>query len=144
MLADKVRRSGYKMQEVKFASIEEFLAWIPDGELVVVEFLRKLVYECDPTLTEKLFFNVPAFKKSKNLFFIWPASVKWGMRETWQGVRFGFSTGYLLQDETGYLETGNRKQVYWRDFKSVREIDTALMRSLIFEALAIEEAARAE
>ncbi len=56
-----------------------------------------------------------------------------------RGVRFGFSKGYLLTDEAGYLDKGIRKQVYWRDFTSVKEIDVDLLKAYIYEAAAIDE-----
>lgn len=133
------KAATYKMQTVSFTHIEEFLAFLPEDELKIVAFLRKLIEDCVPNSTEKLSYNVPFYKKNKGLFFIWPASVLWGKQQTYQGVRFGFQQGHLLTDEIGFLEKGNRKQVYWKDFKSIQEIDVALLRSYIFEAAFIDE-----
>jgi len=44
-----------------------------------------------------------------------------------------------MRDEINYLAKGDRKQVYWRDFSAVNEIDTNLLKSYIFEAVLIDE-----
>lgn len=128
-----------KMQNVKFDSVDEFLDFLPVEELRIVELFRQLVFDCVPGLTEKLSFNVPFYKKHKGLFFIWPASVLWGNKQTFNGVRFGFQQGFLLEDEINYLEKGNRKQVFWRDFTKVKEEDVDLLKAYIFEAAIIDE-----
>jgi hypothetical protein len=128
-----------KMQQVKFGSVDEMLEYLPDDELLITERLRKLVFDCVPSITEKLSFNVPFYKLNKGMFFIWPSSILWGAKKTNEGVRFGFQQGYLLIDELGYLDKGGRKQVYWRDFLTVKDIDFDLLRTYIYEALIIDE-----
>jgi hypothetical protein len=127
-----------KMQNVSFHSVDEFLEFLPEDELKIVEYLRRIVFSCIPDATEKLSYNVPYYKRHKNICFIWPASVLWGKKKTYDGVRFGFVNGYLLTDERKYLSRGDRKQVYWIDFCHVKEIDVNLLKSFLFEALAID------
>jgi hypothetical protein len=86
---------------------------------------------------------VPFYKRHKTVCFIWPASVFWGSKKTYEGVRFGFANGYLMQDEIGYLNKGDRKQIYWRDFTSVSEIDISLLRAYLFEAMMIDDETKA-
>jgi len=62
----------------------------------------------------------------------------WGKQKTYHGVRLGFTNGYLMTDKDNFLEKGNRKQVYWHDFPSTKEIDPDLVNSYIFEALRID------
>lgn len=128
-----------KLQEVAFRSVDDFLAYLPEQELPVVEFLRKIVFNCLPHCTEKLAYNVPYYQIHKNICFIWPASVKWGKQVTYQGVRFGFTQGHLLSDEINYLNRGNRKQVYWKDFTCISEIDVDLLKAYIYEAELVDE-----
>jgi hypothetical protein len=128
-----------KMQPVKFRSVDEFLEFLPADERRITEVLRSIVLEAIPGVTEKLAYNVPYYKRHKNICFIWPASVLWGKTKTYEGVRFGFTSGNLLTDEAGWLAKENRKQVYWRDFKSVQEIDVALLKSYIYEAVIIDQ-----
>lgn len=128
-----------KFQEVAFRSIDDFLAYLPEDELKVVEFLRHLVFHCLPNCIEKLAYHVPYYHLNRSICFIWPASVKWGKQVSYEGVRFGFTNGYLLPDEANYLNRGNRTQVYWKDFTSIPTIDADLLKTYIFEAALIDE-----
>jgi hypothetical protein len=101
------------MQAVSFSSIHEMLAYLPDDELRLTEFLRNLIFECVPDVEEKLSFNVAYYMRNAGLLFIWPGSIGWG-KKTYPGVRFGFQSGYLIPDEIGYLDRGDRKQIFWR------------------------------
>lgn len=131
-----------KMQQVSFSTVEEFLDFLPEHERTLTELLRKIVFGCLPICTEKLSYNVPFYKIRKNICFIWPASVTWGSKATYEGVRFGFTQGYLLRDETSFLEKGERKQVYWKDFTSIRETDIDMLRAMLFEAAEIDSGHR--
>jgi hypothetical protein len=136
----KPKKTGSKrMQNVRFRSVDEFLEFLPADELKLVEKFRDLIFDSVPGVTEKLSFNVPFYKKNKGLFFIWPASVLWGSKKTYEGVRFGFQQGNLIPDEINYLDRGDRKQVYWKDFKNQKEVDLDLLKAYIFEAAKIDE-----
>ena len=126
------------MQQVHFGHVQEFLAFLPANELKVVVELRQLVYDCIPEVKEKLSYNVPFFRKRKNICFIWPASVLWGKSKTMDGVRFGFTYGHLLQDDQQWLERGDRKQVYWKDFASVQAINFPVLEAYLHEAAFID------
>lgn len=134
-----MKRSGRRMQNVSFRSVDEFLEYLPDKELKIVKELRSIVRECLPLVTETLSYNVPYYKMRKNICFIWPASVVWGHKNSYEGVRFGFTYGSSLRDEINYLEKGNRKQVYWKDFTNGDQIDKELLMAYIFEAALVDE-----
>jgi hypothetical protein len=134
----KPKSSTKKMQQVSFSTIAECLDFLPPDELKLTEFLRGLIFECVPEVEERLSFNVPYYFRNAGLFFIWPGSIGWG-KKTYPGVRFGFQSGYLIPDEIGYLDKGGRKQVYWRDFHSLAEIDVELLKSYIFEAVIVDD-----
>ena len=131
--------SKSKMQNVSFRSMEDFFEFLPEDEYNLVQFLRCIVFECIPYASEKLSFNVPYYTIQRNICFIWPSSVLWGKKKTYNGVRFGFAKGYLLDDESSYLDKGERKQIYWRDFTAINEIDVDLLKSYIFQAVIIDE-----
>jgi hypothetical protein len=133
----KLVQKKKQMQNVSFKSIEEFFEFIPPQELKIVEALRQIVFECIPDCKEKLSYNVPFYKRHYNICFIWPPSIMWGSTLQ-RGVRFGFTNGYLLRDETGYLDKGKRKQVYWKDFISIKEIDFKLLETFLFESVIID------
>jgi uncharacterized protein YdhG (YjbR/CyaY superfamily) len=128
-----------KMQNVSFKNVDEFLEYLPDSELKIVQLLRSLVFDCIPMATEHLSYNVPYYKVNKNICFIWPASILWGKKQTYTGVRFGLTNGHMIADEIEYFSKGDRKQVYWRDFSTVKEIDIDLLKSFIFDALMVDE-----
>lgn len=128
-----------KMQEVSFGHIDEFLEYLPADQRMITELLRHIILGCDPRITEKLSYNVPYYKLHRQCCFIWPASILWGKKKTYEGVRLGFTSGHLLSDETGYLDRGDRKFVSYKDFRSITEIDADILRSYLYEALAIDE-----
>jgi len=130
---------GERMQNVKFRSVEECLAFLPLDELVLTEQLRAIVQDCIPDAKERISFNVPFYKRHKDICFIWPASVLWGKKKTYEGVRFGFTYGNVLLDEAGFLEKGGRKQVYWRDFTRLTAKDAEVLRSLLYQAVLVDE-----
>lgn len=126
------------MQNVNFRNIEEFLEFLPGDELKIVELLRKIVFQCIPGVEEKISYNVPYYKRHSNICYIWPSSVLWGNVKL-TGVQFGFNKGYLMQDDIDWLEKGNRKQVFWKTFHSIKEIDIPLLKAYIFEAALVDE-----
>ena len=130
------------MQNVSFNSIDEFLDFLPEDELKITLALRKIILECIPHVTEHLTFNVAYYKRKRGICFIWPASILWGNKKSYEGVRLGFMYGYLLNDEAGYLDKGNRKQVYYRDFITIRDLDIDLIKSYFFEAAEIDSKPR--
>jgi hypothetical protein len=132
------KNNKVKMQNVSFKSVEEFLDFLPENELKIVEFLRQIVLDCIPNCIEKLSYNVPFYKKNKNICFIWPASVSWGNVKH-NGVKFGFTTGYLLNDEIGFLDKGTRKQVYTKDYMSINEINVDLLKAYLYEATKLDK-----
>ena len=127
-----------KMQNVDFSSIEECLEFLPEKEREVVDLLRDLIYDSVEGFKEKLSYNVPFYTRHYMMFFIWPSTVQWGKSKT-KGVQIGFCQGYLLPDESNFLERGTRKQVYTKTFYSIEEIDIELLRSYIFDAIAADD-----
>jgi hypothetical protein len=133
----KLAAKKKKMQDVNFKSVEEFLEFLPVSERKIVDALRKLVLESIPDCEEKLSYNVPYYRRHYNICYIWPPSITWdGFAH--EGVQLGFTYGNLLQDELGYLERGKRKQVFWKSFFDVREIDARILQSYLHEAALID------
>ena len=81
----------------KFRSMGEFWEYLPENELVIVDYLRQIVLENLPKdHKERLAYNVPCFYRKRRICLIWPASVPRGGIKS--GVLFGFSQGYKLKD----------------------------------------------
>lgn len=126
------------MQNVKFETVEELLDWLPDDELRIVEILRSMVFECIPWAKEKNSFNVPFYSGQKSICFIWPGSVWWGSKKTYDGVQFGFTRGHLLSNANGHFSMGKRKQVITRTYAEMKDIDLEQLRAMLFEAAILD------
>ena len=125
-----------RFQNVSFKTVGEFLNYLPPDELKLVEQLRSIVFHCVPDARERLAYNVPFYYRHSRICFIWPGSVPWaGIKE---GVRFGFCQGHRLSDGS-YLESGQRKAVYTKTFHRLKDIDREVLRSLLFEAVLLDE-----
>lgn len=135
---DPVFRKKRSMQHVHFDSVEEFLEYLPEDELKIVEKLREIIWQAIPDCVEKLAYNVPFYKVHSNICFVWPPSVPWGNMHQ-KGVRLGFSKGYLLHDKSGYLDKGDRKQVYCKDFYTLKDIEPDILLSLLHEAALLDK-----
>ena len=131
--------SSKKMQDYNFRDVTDFLDFLPEKELNICLSLRELIFECIPDVSERLSYNVPYFRRIKNICFIWPGIIKWGKNQSYEGVRLGFTQGHLMADEYNFLVRGSRKQVYWHDFLSLKELDHDLLRSYLYEAAAVDE-----
>ncbi len=128
----------HKYQKVNFKSVDEFLEFLPENELHIVKYLREIVFDCIPMCSEKLSYNVPYYSRNSRICFIWPPSIPWG-NTNMNGIQFGFCNGYLLDDEIKYLEKGTRKQVFWKEFSNIKEIDIYLLKSYIYDSVIIDE-----
>lgn len=124
---------------IRFATAQELLDFLPADERALMEQLREFIINEAPGLKERLSYNILAYKGRRDVCFIWPASVLWGGKKTYEGVRFGFSYGVLLSDPSAYLERGSRKQVLWRDLQSFTKTDERMLRQLLAQAVAIDQ-----
>jgi len=122
---------------IKFNRVEDFLDFLPDRELEMVELFRELIFESLPDCREKLAYNVPFYYRKRRICFLWPGSVPWGKTQ-FHGVQLGFCQGYLMCDNANYLDRGSRRQVYTKTFNSTAEIDRDLISSYLFDALEVD------
>jgi hypothetical protein len=124
-------------QGIKFQSLVEFWEFLPENERLITDVLRQIILENLPsTCREKLAYNVPYYYGNRRICLIWPGSVPWGgIRE---GVLLGFCQGNKLADPENYLTHGTNKQVYYKIFHSVDEIDETAIVKLINEAIDID------
>ena len=134
------------MQDVRFASVEAFLAYLPADERAIVDRLRAVVRETVQEAEERLSYNVPYYRRHKDICFIWPGSVAWAGK-TKQGVILGFTQGIRMYDPHGFLDLSGRKQVGMHVYHDVSEIDASLVADYLAEAVRVDEegaAARAQ
>jgi hypothetical protein len=133
-MADKKKQ----MQRIKFSTVGEMLAFLPEDQLEITERLREVILLTVPDVKEKLSYNVPFYRLRKNICFIWPGAVPWG-NAVKEGVTLGFSYGYLLHDASDYLERGERKQVYTRTFYRPEDLEEEMIRHFLLESVAMDE-----
>ncbi|MBK8226926.1 MAG: DUF1801 domain-containing protein [Flavobacteriales bacterium] len=137
---DKERKPSSMLSGgIRFASAQELFDFLPADERALMERLREFIISEAPELKERVSYNILAYKGRRDVCFIWPASVLWGGKKTYEGVRFGFSYGVLLSDPSAYLERGARKQVLWRDLQSFTKTDERMLRQLLAQAAAIDQ-----
>jgi len=122
---------------IKFQSLVEFWDFLPEDERIIVDVLRQIILENLPsTCKEKLAYNVPYYYGNKRICLIWPGSIPWGgIRD---GVLLGFCQGNKLADSENYLIHGTNKQVYYKIYHSVGEIDEPAIVILLKEATEID------
>ena len=129
-----------KFQRVSFHSVDEFFDFLPPGELELVEILRNLVFENIPDVQEKLSYNVPFYSRFKRICYIWPSAIPWGGLTPGSGVALGFTNGKRLMSD--YLTGGKGKNMRYRLFSSVSEIDRLLLSDLLLEATVLDAAGK--
>lgn len=123
-------------------SVDEIIEALPEKEKVIVKRLRALILECIPKATEKNTYGVPFYTHNRMICFLWPPSICWGPQKPMlkeKGVTLGFCQGNLMSNDDGALLVEGRKQVYCMYFKSVKEIQDAEIRALLFEAELIDQ-----
>ncbi len=126
---------------IKFRSFLEFWEYLPPGERIITDVLRQIILEnLPPDCKEKLTYNVPFYYGKKRICLIWPSSVPWGGFK--KGVMLGFCQGYKLKDEDFYLDHGSNKQVFYKIFQTVDDINTKAIISLLKEAIETDGIAR--
>lgn len=126
------------MQKFNFKNINEVLRILPENQLEIVQYLREIIKSSIPDIIETFSSDIPYYKKHKGICYILPGAIPWGGK-TWEGVEFGFQYGNLLSDEAGYLDKGNRKQVFTKRFHSMDEVDEEILQAYLIEANEIDE-----
>jgi hypothetical protein len=127
-----------------YKTVEELLVTLPKDEQVIVKRLRAIVKECLPKATEKLNYGAPYYAHHRLICFVWPPTAYWGSQQAiekqrMKGVTLGFCYGNLMSNDQGVLLAEGRKQVYVLYFKSLKDIDEQLVRSLLFEASMLDD-----
>jgi hypothetical protein len=120
-------------QGMQLNTVDEFLDYLPAGELEIVLFLRQIIMECMPDYKEKLAYNVPFYYRHSRICYLWPAIIPWD--KVSKGVAIGFCKGDSFLDETFVTEKFASKLT----FNSVKEIDIAFVKQQIYDAILIDE-----
>ncbi|SMC70581.1 DUF1801 domain-containing protein [Moheibacter sediminis] len=126
------------MSSLKIKSLIELYDHIPEKEFLLVDVLRQITIDAlNGYGKEKISYNVPFFHGNKSICLIWPASVPRGGVKS--GVMFSFWYGNKLKDEDNYLTHGTNKQIFYKIYQAVDEIDEGALVKLLQEAIELDK-----
>lgn len=123
----------------KIYSIAQLYELLPEEERIIVDLLRQIINEnLSANCKEKISFNVPYFYGKKGICIVWPSTIPRGGIKN--GVLLGFWYGNKLNDADNYLTKGTNKQIFYKIFTSVDEIDERSIVKLLKEAVKLDSA----
>jgi hypothetical protein len=122
---------------IKIRSVLQLYEILPENERIITDVLRQLISENLPgNCKEKISYNVPFFYGNKGICIIWPATIPRGGIK--KGVLLGFWYGNKLIDKDNYLIHGTNKQVFYKIFYNVEDINIKAILKLLKEAVKLD------
>nr|WP_295926473.1 DUF1801 domain-containing protein [uncultured Dyadobacter sp.] len=126
-----------KLAKVKISNVVELYELLPENEKLIVDVLRQIIREALPAYCkEKISYNVPFFYGNKGICIVWPSTIPRG--GIIEGVLLGFWYGCKLTDEDRHLSHGTNKQVFYKIYQNVEEIDELAIKKLLQEAIKLD------
>ena len=127
-----------KSDSIKIQSLHHLYEVLPENERIIVDVLRLIVIENLPsTCKEKISYNVPFFYGNKGICIIFPSAIpRGGIKNR---VLLGFWYGHKLKDVDKYLTHGTNKQIFYKIFNAVEEINEKAIVKLLKEAVRLDE-----
>jgi hypothetical protein len=126
------------MSSVKIKSLLQLYEILPEHERIIVDVLRQIIGDNLPShCKEKISFNVPFFYGKKGICIVWPATIPRGGIK--KGVLLGFWYGNQLNDVNNYLTHGTNKQIFYKIYYSIEEIDEEEIALLLKEAVKLDK-----
>src|SRR5690349_6365030 len=122
------------MSSLKIKSLLQLYELLPEQERIIVDVLRQIITGNLPSACkEKISYNVPFFYGKKGICIVWPSTVpRGGIRK---GVLLGFWYGNKLKDMDKYLTHGTNKQIFYKIYNFVEDIDEKAIVKLQQEAV---------
>ena len=122
----------------KIKSVLQLYDAIPEHERMIVDVLRAIITEQLPAYCkEKISYQVPFFYGNKGICIIWPSAIPRGGIK--KGVLLGFWYGNKLADADSYLTHGTNKQIFYKIYNDVEEINVKAVVKLLKEAVKLDE-----
>lgn len=122
----------------KITSILQLYDAIPEHERIIVDVLRTIIAEQLPAYCkEKISYAVPFFYGHKGICIIWPSAIPYGGIK--KGVLLGFWYGNKLTDADNYLTHGTNKQIFYKIYYDVEEINVKAVIKLLKEAAKLDK-----
>ena len=110
---------------------------ISEHERIIVDVLRAIITEQLPAYCkEKISYQVPFFYGNKGICIIWPSAIPRGGIK--KGVLLGFWYGNKLADADNYLTHGTNKQIFYKIYNDVEEINIKAVLKLLKEAVSLD------
>jgi Domain of unknown function (DU1801) len=125
------------VSNTKIKSILQLYDAIPAHERIIVDVLRAIITEQLPAYCkEKISYQVPFFYGNKGICIIWPSAIPRGGIK--KGVLLGFWYGNKLTDIDNYLTHGTNKQIFYKIYNDVEEINVKAVVKLLKEAVKLD------
>lgn len=122
---------------MKIRNLVDLYTILPEDEKIIVDVLRQIITEALPEYCkEKISYNVPFFYGNKGICIIWPSTVPRGGIK--KGVLLGFWYGHKLNDHDCFLSHGTNKQIFYKIYQTVEEIDEKPIKKLLKEAIKLD------
>jgi len=96
-----------------------------------------IILESDPRIQERFSYGVPYYFHNRRICFVWPSSAPYGPKDA--VVSLGFCYGHMLSNVQQVLLSEGRTQVYIIKYSSVTEINEAIVREILQEALLVDD-----
>ena len=129
------------MNAMKIKNLVDLFAILPENEKMIVDVLRQIIIENLPDYCkEKISYNVPFFYGNKGICIVWPSTIPRGGIK--KGVLLGFWYGHKLYDPDCFLSHGTNKQVFYRIYQTIEEIDEKPIKKLLKEAIRLDRTFR--
>jgi len=123
---------------LKIRSVLQLYDAIPEHERIIVDVLRQIISDQLPAYCkEKISYNVPFFYGHKGICIIWPAAIPRGGIK--KGVLLGFWYGNKLADADNYLTHGTNKQIFYKIYNDVEDINVKAVVKLLKEAVKLDK-----
>ena len=123
---------------MKIRNIVELFAALPEDERIIVDVLRQIITgNLASYCKEKISYNVPFFYGKKGICIVWPSTVPRGGIK--KGVLLGFWYGNKLNDVNGYLTHGTNKQIFYKIYHTVEEVNEEEITLLLQEAVKLDQ-----
>ncbi len=122
---------------IKINSLLQLYEILPEEERIITDVLRQVIIENLPaTCKEKISYGVPFFYGNKGICIIWPSTIPRGGIK--RGVLLGFWYGNRLDDQDNYLIHGTNKQIFYKIFYSVDDINENAIVKLLKVAVKLD------
>ena len=126
------------MSSLKIKSLLQLYELLPEQERIIVDVLRQTITgNLASYCKEKISCNVPFFYGKKGICIVWPSTVPRGGIK--KGVLLGFWYGNKLNDVNGYLTHGTNKQIFYKIYHTVEEVNEEEITLLLQEAVKLDQ-----